>query len=249
MKNKRHNKILDILFENENISIDELANQTKVSTMTIRRDLDYLQQQNMLTRTHGGARVNKVVLKEISYQKKSKENLEAKRLIAQAAIKLIEPNSSIFLDAGTTVYELARLLVDTNGHTIITNDINIAQLLCNSQNDIYMLGGLLESETGCAMGVYTIELLKRFNIDIAFVATNSITDRLEIGTSEEDKGNIKEYVIGLDAKKVLLVDESKFHRKSLFKIASIKEFTFVISDYVFNKKTADTIKNVQIINV
>lgn len=249
MKNKRHNIILDILYDNEDISIDDLAEKTNVSTMTIRRDLDFLQEQNMLTRTHGGARVNKVVLKEISYQKKSQENLETKKTIAKASIELVEPNSSIFLDAGTTSYELARLLFETNGHTIITNDINIAQLLCNSNNKVYMLGGLLESETGCSMGVYTIELLKRFNIDLAFIATNSISNSLEVETSDENKGSLKEYVIGLDTKKVLLVDKSKFHRKSLFKVGLLTQFNYIITDYQFDENSVHKLKNVNIIQV
>ncbi|MEG0686348.1 MAG: DeoR/GlpR family DNA-binding transcription regulator [Erysipelotrichales bacterium] len=249
MKNARHKKILNVLLENEKVTIDELADLFEVSTMTIRRDLDTLQDNGFLTRYYGGAKVNKVVLQELSFKIKSEENIDVKRKIAQYAFSIIDAKSSIYLDAGTTTYELAKLLAGASGHTIITCDLQIASLLANSNNDIYCVGGLVETATKSLSGTYALDLLKRINIDICFLSTNSISNNLEIETSSESKGFVKEYLLSLDINSVLLVDSSKFIKKSLFKIAPLGSFDYIISDYQFNKEEVKLLKNSEIINI
>jgi DeoR/GlpR family transcriptional regulator of sugar metabolism len=228
--NNRQYEILDILSAKGVVSVDELANHFKVSKMTIRRDLEKLHEDNLLQRTHGGALINKVIQTELNYSTKRNENLEIKKKLALEAVKHIQENSTIYIDAGTTSYEIA-LNLARNNLIIVTNDLRVANFLITTNNKVILLGGEINKDTGSFNSKISYETLTNMNIDLAIMATSAVDSNFNLCTPDENRKALKSLAISISNKAILVVDSSKFYKTSLYKIANINEFDIIISDF------------------
>lgn len=141
---ERQAMIVELIKENGSVQVDELAKELNVSSMTIRRDLMKLESGNMIERCHGGA----VAKQEIAYETKQTSNKNSKEAIARKCVEFVHPQDSVFLDAGTTTCEIAKLIRDIPDIIIVTNDLEIAQVLKNSDAKVYICGGMVQKETG-----------------------------------------------------------------------------------------------------
>ena len=229
INNQRQREIIEIISEKGNVTVDELSERFNVSKMTIRRDLEKLQDENYLQRTHGGALVNKVLLQEMAYHEKREEHLNAKTCIARKALDFIEANSTVYLDAGTTTFEIAKILPQSD-LTVITNDIRIAAHLMLTRNTVYFLGGNIMKETGSTTDPHAQKMLEAFNIDLSILATSGVDKDLNLCTPELNRMLIKQTAIRQSEKKILVADASKFYRKSLYKIVPLQSFDAIITD-------------------
>ena len=223
---ERQQIILSILEKDGSVSVDDLARQFSVSGMTIRRDLKYLEAKNRIERFHGGA----VLRDEVLYQEKEIQNIEAKKFIAKKALELLDDAKVIFLDAGTTNRELAFLLKDRETLSVVTTDLMIAGVLQSGTARLFFCGGEIQKSTGSALGSYTVNQLKDYSFDIAFLGASSINNKLELSTPTMEK-------VALKAKKaVLLADASKFEKQAMMTICGIQEFDILITDKTFSEK-------------
>jgi len=230
ISNNRQLEILELLSQKGNVSVEELAEKFKVSKMTIRRDLEKLQENNLLQRTHGGALMNRVLLQEMAYNEKREEHSEIKQCITRKAVSFIENNKILYLDAGTTTFELAQKLPN-QGLTVITNDIRVAAHLMLTNNVVIFLGGMIGKETGSVTDVYAQEMLESFNIDLAFLGTSSVDNEMNLCTPDINRMKMKKIAFERATKSILLVDSSKFYSKSLYKILNINDLDVVITDF------------------
>ncbi len=230
-ENTRQMEIIELLKLRNSISVIELSDIFSVSQMTIRRDLDKLQSLKLIQRTHGGAFINKTLTRELSYHEKTLANSDVKACIAKIVLKYISPKSTIFLDAGTTTYEIAKGIT-SNDLTIITNDIRIASLLMLTENNIIFLGGVIDKETGSTSDMFASNLVKQFSIDLAIMGTSSIDDELYLCTPDPQRQFLKHQIIKLARKTILVTDEQKFYSNSLYRIAHLNEFDIVVTDYL-----------------
>jgi DeoR family transcriptional regulator, fructose operon transcriptional repressor len=228
--NSRQLEILEMLSLKGAVTVEELSDAFNVSKMTIRRDLEKLEESKLLQRTHGGAFINKTLLRELTYHEKTMENSDIKKCIAAEAVKYIEPNSTLFLDAGTTTYEIALRLPLIN-LTVITNDIRIASQVMLSENKVILLGGLIHKETGSTTDYTAIKNLDNYSIDLAIIATSSIDSDFYLCTPEHDRQIFKQKAIDYSHKKLLVVDSSKFFSKSLYRISNMRNFDMIITDF------------------
>lgn len=237
-ENARQKKIFDIVSKKGSVSVEYLAEFFNVSKMTIRRDLEKLQENEILQRTHGGAMLPQVLFKELTYLEKQTINIEIKRELARKAYEHIKDNSCIYLDAGTTNFELAKLLVDRKDVCTVTNDLRIANHISNAGNKVYMLGGLVSNDTGSVHSYEAYESLKNINVDIAFLAASSVDNEFNVCTPNEEKVLLKKYMIQSAPISILVVDESKFNHKAIHKIFNLNEVDYVITDFEgdFDKK-------------
>lgn len=230
ISNNRQLEILELLTQKGNVTVEELAEKFAVSKMTIRRDLEKLQENNLLQRTHGGALMNRVLLQEMAYNEKREEHADIKQCITRKALSYLENNKIIYLDAGTTTFELAQKL-PTQDLTVITNDIRIAAHLMLTSNNVVFLGGMIEKETGSVTDANAQDALRGFNIDIAFLGTSSVDNEMNLCTPDINRMKLKKVAFDVSTKTVLLVDSSKFYSKSLYKILNINDLDVVISDF------------------
>lgn len=226
---ERQLKIIDLISKNGSVQVDELAKMLDVSLMTIRRDLEKMKQEGKIDRCHGGA----IVKREVPYTEKRILETEGKHLIAEQSIRLIKKGQVIYLDAGTTTYEIAKRLLDIPNLTIITNDLEIARLLLESNANLLICGGLVQKSTGSMIGALANMMMDNLRVDMAFFGAQSIDDQYNVLTPTMDKAVMKQTICKNAKEKFLVVDSSKFGRQALIKINHLSDYTAVITNKSF----------------
>lgn len=170
----RYTKIIELLNQNESVRVAELSQLLNVTEKTIREDLEKLDKKGILKRVHGGAILvegNDAMLPITKRQTKQKKEKEE---IAHLAFQYIEDGQTILLDGGSTTFELAKLLVNRN-LTVITNDIKIAAVFADDDTvNLIILGGHKRKGSSAIVGVTAMEMVRNFNIDIAFIGTTGV---------------------------------------------------------------------------
>ena len=232
----RRKYILDQLKATGSVRVDRLADELGVTQMTIRRDLDKLEDDVTVKRTHGGAVLYSHLHDEEEYEEKQGKNRDVKQALAKVANELIRDHTTVLIDAGTTTYELALLLRYRKDLVIVTGDLKIASALYRSDNEVYFIGGKLEKKTGTVMETDTNSFLDFINIDYVFMGTSAIGYDGFLSTTTLSKANIKKRIFNIAHKKILLVDETKFDKEAFAKIVPIQKFDIVITNKIFDEE-------------
>lgn len=226
----RRNWILQQLERDGKIDVDQLANQLNVSSMTIRRDLTLLQEENKVIRTYGGAVLPKPLIVETSHQSKEEKFIQEKRQIAKKAAELVQDYSTILLDSGTTTLELARCLKEQEHLTIVTNDIKISAELMNSPLKVIVLGGELQNHVGALLGSITQRLLAEIHVDLFILGAHAVHQEAGITAPTFEKAMIKKQMIQAAETTWLITDSSKFAQKSFSKVCDLDELDGLVTD-------------------
>lgn len=236
---ERYDYIISKLKENDRVSVSILAKELDISEVTIRKDLNHLEKENFLKRTHGGAvLINKHVRADSVENKKSK-NIEAKQKIAALASSFLEDDLNIFLDAGTTIQALLDSLTKFNNLNIVTYDLEIAYRLSNFPNlSVYILGGYIDKASKSSTSLEGFENLSNIHADISFIGADAFDDDYVYSTSE-NKGKIKNKMISNSSKSILMTDCTKYGKRALYSFNKCKDFDYFISD----RKNEKFIKN------
>lgn len=238
---ERHLKIIEILSVNGSVQVDKLAKILDVSLMTVRRDLDKLQQDGRIDRYHGGA----IIKQEVPYTEKNSLELDVKHKIAELSAKLVRKGSVVYLDAGTTTHEIAKAIKDIPNLTIVTNDIGIANLLLDSSANLIICGGVIQKSTGSMVGSLAIKMVENLRMDIAFMGAQSVDDSFNVLTPTMDKGVMKQIICNNSKEKYLVVDSSKFGRQALIKINHLSDYTAVITNKKFTPEEEKKLKEMR----
>jgi DeoR/GlpR family transcriptional regulator of sugar metabolism len=241
---ERISKIIDIIKDKGTVRVDELAKELDVSLMTVRRDLERLKNDGILERCHGGA----ILKKEVSYQEKRTLQIEEKIKIAQICARMVKRGNTVFLDAGTTTYEIAKLIFDIPSITIITNDIEIARLLIDTNARLILCGGTVQKSTCSMVGDFAIHMMENMRTEIAFIGAASIDNEFNVLTPTSNKAVFKRTVCKYSNRPYLVVDSSKFGKQALLKVNHLSDYVGVITNRVFSEKENNKLKN-QNINI
>lgn len=242
---ERHKEIMIILQRDGKILVDEVAENLGVSPMTIRRDLQQLEKESLLSRTHGGAVIGGKLTQEIPYSQKTEENTIPKERIALEAINLIEDGYTIILDAGTTTMAIAKKLTKFNNLKVMTNDLMIAFFLSQQGIDVYSSGGEIQKDTGACFGARAQNFFSEVCADIVFIGTSAVHGDAGITTPSIDKAELKKIMLAAGEKKVLVADSSKFGKKSFAKVAKLHDLDWIITD----SDIPDDIKDKKLSNI
>lgn len=230
MHNIRQDLIREYIEKNNVVTIKELqALCPEVSLMTIHRDLDALEESGVITKVRGGARSVRHQ-GDISFDIRLRENNAGKRLIAQKALSLIEPNSTVFLDASTTNLILARCLPDMDLN-IFTTGPNIAIELCRLHRpNITLCCGTVNRKNMALSGQNTLEMLEHINIDLAFVGVSGCSADAGFTCGTENDMMVKRLVIRKARTSVAMCDHGKFNRLMPYTFADFKDMDCMIID-------------------
>ena len=228
----RRSEISDVLRQQGRVSVEFLAVHFNTSVETIRRDLGVLSAAGKLQRTHGGA-ILPALIGENTFQKRMRENVSAKRAIAQKASELISPGDTLFIDAGSTTLMLAEELVHIDKLTVITNSTQIAGILGSQKSiQLFLIGGTYNSESSAAYGQMAIEQLGRFRADLAFVTIGGIDVAGGAMDFDLEEAELARVMIARAEKVVVLADAVKFNRSAPFEVASHAEIDYFVSEEV-----------------
>lgn len=227
---ERHQKILALVAERGVVSIAEMTERLGVSHMTIRRDVQKLEEQGALLSVSGGVRSPDRLAAEPTHLAKTGMYSSEKTAIGRCAARTIPRNSCIYLDAGTTTLALARELLDRDDLQIVTNDFVIGRLLMESSRcRLIHIGGTVCRENCSTVGESAARSLRQLAIDIAFISASCWGPR-GLFTPDEEKVPVKQAASDVSSKRVLLSDSSKYNKIATHLALPLAQFDLLITD-------------------
>lgn len=231
MKKTQEKKILEILETQQYASVDELSASLFVSASTIRRMLESLQNKGLVTRTHGGVKINSDNNFSPSFTFRIHQNSFEKKKIALSAIKLIKNGDIIFLDGSTSAFYIAEYLKEFENIRVITNGIDTLSLLSKNNILAYSTGGQVSSTNPSVLvGRYAEDTICNFHADIAFFSAQSMDNDGEIYDCFENEIFIRRTMIKNAKSKVFLCDSTKIGKTSPYHLCSLKDIDYIASN-------------------
>lgn len=242
--------IKEIAIKEKKVYVSKLSKEFEVTEETIRRDLEKLELQGVVTRSYGGAILNVDKTNEdVPFYKRSRTNIESKQYIALKAIEFVKGSSTIVADCSSTVFEALKLIRNRNDVTVITNSVEVLQELNQSELNIISTGGGLDQRTLSLQGPITQNAINNYNVDIAFVSCKGMDINKGILDSNETEAEIKRSMIKQSNKVILLVDHSKYDKTSFVKLFDYEDIDYLITDIEPNEEWINLLhaNNVEVI--
>ena len=241
----RKREILKVIEEQGIVQISELAEICGVSEATIRRDLNSLDKEGAVRRTHGGA----ISFLDSSQEQPHRKKLELMKLekmrIAQAAANMISDGESIFLDSGTTTQAIAKHLERYKNLTVITNNTSIIPVIkLHESSHLVITGGMMRVGFNVLVGPTTEVFLKSIKIDKVFIGADAVDPRDGLYNSSLVELMPKQLSVRCGRRRFLVTDSSKFGNKGLIKVCNLDEFDYIITDDGLSEESVATIKEV-----
>jgi DeoR/GlpR family transcriptional regulator of sugar metabolism len=232
LKVERLDAIRSHLYAHGFSTVQTLADAVGASLATIRRDLQVLESDGAIDRVHGGARIAEGSSVEVAFQERAKRNLVAKRAIARAAYAVLVPHATIFLDAGTTVLQLARLIrLNPLPLRIFTNGLAVAQEFLNVPNlNVAVIGGQLRSENVSLVGPEAEAMLDTVWFDQLFLGVSAVAGDGAIYSVDSAEASLNRHMLSRSAQAHLLTDSSKFGATATYRVAALDN-AHVITDW------------------
>jgi len=229
---KRHSDIMKLVQEEGTITIADLAARLGVSLETVRRDVKPLTSDGAVLKMHGAIGLPSIV-GEAPFERRMRENADAKRMIAKAVAATIADGESVMLDTGTTTSYLARELLGHRRLTVITNSSDIARTLATvNGNKVYMAGSELRSDSGAAFGGSAVEFVSRFSVNHAVISTGAVDAVMGVMDYDLEEAEFARMVLSRGSRRVVVTDHTKFGRQGLVQMSGFDGFGELVSDRI-----------------
>lgn len=226
----RQSDILEIAQSEGKVLVEDLAERFKVTVQTIRRDLAELADTGALERVHGGA-ILPSGARNIGYERRRGLNDAAKSAIAQACAAELPNGCSIFLNIGTSTEAVARALLGHTDLLVVTNNINVANILvANAACEIVVVGGLLRRSDGGLIGDLTSQMIERFKLDYAVIGCSALDEDGDLLDFDVQEVSVSRTIIRQARRTFLVADHSKFRRSAPARIASLRDIDRLFTD-------------------
>jgi DeoR family transcriptional regulator of aga operon len=240
---ERHRYILEKINAVGFVNVPDLSSEMKVSQVTIRKDLQLLEDKKLLFRTHGGGSKINPYISEKPVSEKEQLHSDEKQLIAKSAAAMIGQNDAIIIASGTTMLALARAIRPEHHLTVITSALNVAIELSDRPNvDVLQLGGQLRPSSSSVMGPYAEQILKDVSCSMLFLGVDGIDLEMGLTTTSLMEARLNQHMINAAQITVVLTDSSKIGRRGLGKICGLDQIQHIITD---NGIAPSTIKQLE----
>lgn len=239
---ERQSRLLEIIKQKRVAELTELCDDLSVSISTVRRDLEALEERGLVKRTHGGA-IYKGEAKEKpahtnALTSRMLENTDAKRAIGRHAASLVQPHMTVFMDAGSTVVYAAQA-IDVRPIQVVTNSLSIANNYAeDEQVELTLIGGNLYPRTGALVGPIARQSLRELHADICFFSLAGIDEDAAYNINLE-MARVEQMMMQQADRTVMLMDATKFGRRSLVKVCALDEVDLTITDTTIDKHWPD----------
>ena len=232
MKLDRVSAIRRHLFTKGYCSVGEIAEAVGVSEPTVRRDLLDLEAAGVILRSHGGARIAEGSGAEVAFEVREQINLAAKRAIGEAAWQMLRPDTAVFLDAGTTVLQLARRLrLNPVRLRVFSNCLAVAQMLMPvPEVTVTLLGGNLRVQNASMVGAIAEEALERLWIDQLFLGVGAVAADGTISSADEQEARLNRRMLERTGRPVILADADKFGPRLTWAVARLGAGAVVVTE-------------------
>lgn len=227
---ERHQRIIDLLSEHHSINIHMLREILAVSEATVRNDLRYLEEQNKLRRTHGGA-ISIARNPEIAYDQRAAVNTIPKQKIGRAASQIIRPGETVFLDAGSTVMELARQMPASFEFNVVTAALNTATVAGIHPNvSVHLVGGMLRSSLQELVGPKAVEGIREIHAHKVFLGVSGVDLLKGLTENHIFSAEIKKAMVESSNEVIVLADSSKMGKVFFAELIPLSSVTTLITD-------------------
>jgi DeoR family transcriptional regulator of aga operon len=228
---ERRHDIVQTALSLGKVEVTELARKYGVSEVTVRTDLNILDQKGLLVRARGGAVASNRITQELSIAEKHSEHLAAKRALAHVACGLVAEGEAILLDSGTTTAEIARCLSGFKRLVVMTNGLNVAQNLVDAEGvEVLMTGGTLRKKSLSFYGRQAEECLQRYHFDKVFLGVDGFDLHVGLSTHFEPEAALNRLMCEVAREVIVVTDSSKFGRSGVHKIRSFADIDILITD-------------------
>ncbi len=228
----RQAEILDIARAEGRVVVEDLAQRFDVTLQTIRRDLAELAEAGHLDRVHGGA-VARTGVANIAYDSRRKMHDGAKAAIARACAAAIPDNSSLILNLGTTTEAVARALLQHQSLTVVTNNMNVANILvANPSCEVVVAGGSLRRSDGGLVGELTTQFFAQFKVDFAVIGCSAVDTDGDVLDYDLAEVRVSKAILSRARTSFLVTDHSKFQRSAPARLCALADLDAVFTDRV-----------------
>jgi len=249
---ERHQAIQQLLSKKRRLTVAALQRELKISSATLRRDLTELENENLVVRVHGGVVHPSALRSEPTFTQKGARSMAAKRAIARATADLIPDGATLFIDAGTTCLEVARLLLTRRDLKLITNSVPLLSLASTEHAaTVIGLGGELRAVSGALTGSLALSWLESVHADIAIVAASGLSLEEGASTTELAEAAMKQQFLSRSTQRILVADSTKWNAPSTAKFAEWSGFNTWVTDAILTprERTALTRHQLNLIQV
>ncbi|MBA3529556.1 MAG: DeoR/GlpR transcriptional regulator [Propionibacteriaceae bacterium] len=245
---ERLSALLERLVTDGKVDVEQSAEHFGVSAATVRRDLDHLAEQQLLSRTHGGA-VPNTTSYDLPLRYKATSHGNAKARIAQRAVNMLWPGCTLALNGGTTTVEVARAIPGApalhNGVTVVTNALNIATALTvRPFIKIVVCGGVARPQSYELVGAMATETLGQLTPDICFLGAKGLDPVAGITTSDEAEAAINRVMVTQAKRTIVVVDASKLGHVAFCRICRVSEVSAILTDSSADPAMVATLRGV-----
>ena len=228
---ERRREILARLQSEGKVIVSELARDFDVTEETIRRDLERLDKDGLVSKTYGGAVSKQNSALDLPYNVRETENVEEKRAIADRMETLIRDGERIMLDSSSTALYVVKKLKSKRNLTVITNSVKILLEIADKTDwTVLSTGGMLKKGGLSLMGSASEKMLSSYHVDTAICSCRGLDMELGVTDSNESDGLIKKAMFASAERRILIMDGTKFDRKSFVKVCSPTEIDVLVTN-------------------
>lgn len=227
---ERRQSIMDKLRRERKVFVADLADILAVTQETVRRDLEKLETQGLLQRSHGGAVLVAPGSEDLSFTRRMAENYAQKQRIAKKAAGLVADGSSLMVDSSSTVLALFELLRGKKGLMVVTNSVKLLHDYAGSELALISSGGTLRSHSLSLVGAAACRNLATYSVDFAIFSCKGLDREYGVSEPNEREAAVKQVMAGQARNRVLLADHSKFDQRVLAKTLDFRDLDYVVTD-------------------
>lgn len=229
--NPRQLQLLQEVRQRKSASVEQLATTLGVTLQTVRRDVQRLAEQGLVMRFHGGVRVPGSSVENLEHPQRETLNAEGKARIARAVAAQVPHGCSLILNIGTTTEAIARALLQHRGLRVITNNLNVAAILCaNADSEVIVAGGVVRKRDRAIVGEAAVDFIRQFRVDIALIGISGIEPDGTLRDYDYREVKVAQTIIEHAREVWLAADHSKFGRPAMVQLAQLAQIDRLFTD-------------------
>jgi len=229
--NPRQIRLLEMVRTQGSVSVEQLADKLGVTLQTVRRDVQRLAETGLLARFHGGVRAPGATLENMAYAQRESLHAEGKARIARAVASQVPNGCSLILNIGTTTEAVAKALVHHKRLRVITNNLNVAAILCSNPDcEVIVAGGVVRPRDRGIVGEAAVDFIRQFKVDIAVIGISGIEVDGSLRDFDYREVKVAQTIVKQAREVWLAADGSKFNRPAMVEMASLSQIDRLFTD-------------------
>jgi DeoR family glycerol-3-phosphate regulon repressor len=229
--NPRQSDLLEAVRLGGSVTVEALAERFGVTLQTVRRDVKLLAEAGLVARFHGGVRLPGSTTENLAYRQRETLNAEGKQRIARAVARAVPDGCSLLLNIGTTTEAVARELLQHRGLRVITNNLNVAGILCaNPDCEVIVAGGVVRARDRGVIGEAAVEFIRQFKVDIGLIGISGIESDGTLRDFDYREVSVARAIIAQSREVWLAADHAKFNRPAMVEVARFADLDRLYTD-------------------